>query len=69
MISEVQESTVVIRTIGKHLAEENCMHNIREIMQEALDSKSGLVTSQANADDDLDLTIPKVQNHPKLRND
>lgn len=33
MISEVQESTGVIRIINKHLSEDNCIHNIREIMQ------------------------------------
>ncbi len=38
MISEVKESTGVIRTINKHLSEENCIHNIREIMQEALEN-------------------------------
>jgi hypothetical protein len=38
MISEVLESTDVIRTINKHLSEENCIHNIREIMQEALEN-------------------------------
>jgi hypothetical protein len=36
--SEVQESTGVMRTINKHLTEINCIHNIREIMQEALEN-------------------------------
>ena len=38
MNSEVRESTGVIRTINKHLSEDNCIHNIREIMREALEN-------------------------------
>ncbi len=41
-MNEVLESTIVIRTIHKHLTEDHCIHNIREIMKEALESKSGL---------------------------
>ena len=61
-MNEVQESTVVIRTIYKHLSEDYCIHNIREIMQEALENKSGLVTTQTTT---VGETIPEVQ----LRND
>lgn len=46
MNSEVQESIVVIRTIHKHLAEENCIHTIREIMQEALENRESGQHSQ-----------------------
>ena len=42
MISEVTESTLIIKVINEHLAESDCHHNIKSIMQEALESKSGL---------------------------
>ena len=42
MISEVTESTRIIKVINEHLAESDCHHNIKSIMQEALESKSGL---------------------------
>jgi hypothetical protein len=38
MTSEVLESTGVMRTINKHLTEDTCIHNIYEIMQEALEN-------------------------------
>jgi len=57
--SEVQESISVIRTIHKHLAEDNCIHNIREIMQEALEN-NGLRPTTSDADDDT-VTIQRNQ--------
>jgi hypothetical protein len=54
MISEVLESTGVIRTINKHLDEYNCIHNIREIMKEALENISAGVNAPVTASETKD---------------
>jgi hypothetical protein len=55
MNSEVVESTRIIKVINEHLAESDCHHNIKSIMQEALEYKSGL-GNQPNPTVDDDTT-------------
>jgi hypothetical protein len=57
MNSEVTESTHIIKVINQHLAESDCHHNIKSIMREALESKSGLGNEPNHAD--VDTTIPE----------
>jgi hypothetical protein len=59
MRSEICQSIIIIRTIHKHLAEENCIHDIHEIMQEALEN-NGLRPTTSDADDDT-VTIQRNQ--------
>jgi hypothetical protein len=51
MNSEVKESTRIIKVINEHLAESDCHHNIKSIMQEALEYKSGLGNQPNPADE------------------
>jgi hypothetical protein len=54
MNPEVLESTGVMRTINKHLTEDTCIHNIYEIMQEALENIGAGVNAPVTASDTKD---------------
>jgi hypothetical protein len=62
MTSEVLESTGVIKTINKHLTEDTCIHNIYEIMQEALENIGAGVNAPVTALETKD-RLHGVPNH------
>ena len=47
-MKEVSESLRIIKVINEHLQESDCHHNIKSIMREALESKSGLEQPLSN---------------------